>query len=78
VPLSRLSVADLRRQVEQRGLVARTSDSTIWRWLPEDAIRPWQHRCWILPRDPEFQVNAGRILDLYERRWQGRPLRADE
>jgi hypothetical protein len=78
VPLSRLSVADVRRQVEQRGLVARISDSTIWRWLHEDAIRPWQHRCWIFPRDPEFQAKAGRILDLYARCWQGEPLRRNE
>jgi len=78
VPLSRLSVADVRQQVEQRGLVARISDSTIWRWLHEDAIRPWQHRCWIFPRDPQFQLKAGRILDLYARCWQGRSLREDE
>jgi len=78
VPLSRLSVADVRRQAEQRGLVARISDSTVWRWLHEDAIRPWQHRCWIFPRDPEFQAKAGRILDLYARCWQGEPLRRDE
>jgi hypothetical protein len=78
VPLSRLSVADVRRQVEQRGLVARISHSTIWRWLHEDAIRPWQHRCWIFPRDPQFQFKAGRILDLYARRWQSKALREDE
>ena len=58
--------------------MARISDSTVWRWLHEDAIRPWQHRCWIFPRDPHFQAKAGRILDLYERRWQGQPLREDE
>jgi hypothetical protein len=23
-----------------------------------DAIRPWQHRCWIFPRDPQFEVKA--------------------
>lgn len=78
LPLSRLSAADLARHAERSGLVARISDSTVWRWLHEDAIRPWQHRCWIFPRDPHFQAKAGRILDLYERRWQGQPLRADE
>jgi hypothetical protein len=78
LPLSRLSVADVARHAERSGLVARISHSTVWRWLHEDAIRPWQHRCWIFPRDPHFQVKAGRILDLYERRWQGRPLRHDE
>ena len=42
---------------------------------------PWnkgKHRCRIFPRDPHFQAKAGRILDLYERRWQGQPLREDE
>jgi hypothetical protein len=78
VPLSRLSVADVRREVEQRGLVARISDSTVWRWRHEDAIRPGQHRCWIFPRDPDFQAKAARLLDLYARCWQGEPLRADE
>jgi hypothetical protein len=66
------------RYAQQSGLVARISDSTVWRWLHEDAIRPWQHRCWIFPRDPHFQVKAGRILDLYARCWQSKPLREDE
>lgn len=78
VPLSRFSVADVAQQARQFGLVATISDSTVWRWLNADAIRPWQHRCWIFPRDPQFALKAGRILDLYERRWQGQPLRADE
>src|SRR5580765_4379695 len=78
LPLSRLSVADVARHAERTGLVARISDSTAWRWLHEDAIRPWQYRCWIFPRDAHFQAKAARILDLYERRWQGQPLREDE
>ena len=32
----------------------------MWRWLAEDAIRPWQHRSWIFPRDPDFAAKAGR------------------
>ena len=71
-------MADVARQAERSGLVARISHSTVWRWLHEDAIRPWQHRCWLFPRDPQFQVKAARILDLYERRWQGQPLCEDE
>jgi len=78
LPLSRLSVADVARHAQSTGLVACISNSTVWRWLHEDAIRPWRHRCWIFPRDPQFQVKAGRILDLYERRWQGQALREDE
>ncbi len=71
-------MADVARQAQHLGLVATISDSTVWRWLNEDAIRPWQHRCWIFPRDPQFAIKAGRILDLYERLWQGKALRSDE
>jgi hypothetical protein len=78
LPLSRLSVADVAQQARQSCLVATISDSTVWRWLHADAIRPWQHRCWIFPRDPLFAIKAGRILDLYQRRWQGKLLRDDE
>ena len=74
IPLSRWSIADLGAQVRQSGLVATISDSTVWCWLHADAIRPWQHRCWIFPRDPEFAIKAGRILDLYERVWEQQPL----
>jgi hypothetical protein len=64
--------------VIRRGLVAAISDTTIWRWLDEDAIKPWTHRSWIFPRDPDFGLKAGRVLDLYAGGWQGRPLKADE
>jgi hypothetical protein len=65
-------------EARRSGLVAAISDSTVWRWLHEDAIRPWQHRCWIFPRDPQFAIKAGRILDLYERIWEGKALQDDE
>jgi transposase len=42
--------------------------------LSQDAIRPWQHRSWIFPRDPDFQAKAGRVLDLYAGRWEGELL----
>ncbi len=78
VPLSRLSTADIVREVQRQGIVATVSDKTVWRWLHEDAIRPWQHRTWIFPRDPNFAWKAGRILDLYARCWEGQPLTADD
>jgi hypothetical protein len=77
-PLSRLFVPDIRAEVLRRGLVASISDTTIWRWLSEDAIKPWTHRSWIFPRDPAFAAKAGRVLDLYAGTWEGRPLRPDE
>jgi hypothetical protein len=78
VPLSRWSTADIARYVRGAGVEATMSDKTVWRWLHEDAIRPWQHRPWIFPRDPLFAEKAGRILDLYERKWDGKPLKKDD
>lgn len=78
LPLSRFSRQDLAREVMQRGIVAQISGTTIWRWLDEDAIRPWQHRSWIFPRDPQFEEKAGRVLDLYQGYWQDQPLGTDE
>jgi DDE superfamily endonuclease len=46
--------------------------------LHEDAIRPWQTRSWIFPRDPDFAEKAGRVLDLYDRVFEGKRLRPDE
>ena len=74
VPVARWSLPDLRREVLARGLVATVSGTTLWRWLDADAIRPWRHRSWLFPRDPRFAERAGPILDLYQRRWEGRPL----
>lgn len=78
LPLSRLHVPDIRAEVIRRGLVASVSETTIWRWLAEDAIRPWAHRSWIFPRDPHFEQKASRILDLYARRWEGKALHPAE
>ena len=78
LPLSRYSGRDLVREVARRGLVASISGRTLWRWLDEDAIRPWQHRSWIFPRDPDFQVKAERVLDLYQGLWNHQRLGADD
>jgi hypothetical protein len=78
LPLSRLSVEEIRQHVISQGLVAEISGATLWRWLSSDALRPWKHRSWIFPRDPNFAGKAGPILDLYQRVWQGAPLGADD
>jgi hypothetical protein len=78
VPLSRWSSAELARAAVKRGIVATVAAITIWRWLREDAIRPWNYRSWIFPRDPQFAEKAGRILDLYEGRWEGQLLEPGE
>lgn len=77
-PLSRWSAAELAREAIERGIVCSVSGTTVWRWLAEDAIRPWAWRSWVFPRDPDFRSKAVRVLDLYERRWQGKRLRPDE
>ena len=74
LPLSRFSWAELRRQVLAAGGVAEISGMTIRRWLRADAIRPWTHRSWLFPRDPDFAKKAGPIMNLYHRCWKGRPL----
>jgi hypothetical protein len=78
LPLSRFSRQDLAREAIARGIVAQISGTTIWRWLDQDAIRPWQHRSWIFPRDPQFEQKAGRVLDLYQGGWQDQPLGCDD
>jgi hypothetical protein len=74
VPLSRLHVPDIVTEIVSRGIVADISGTTIWRWLSEDAIRPWKQRSWIFPRDPDFEAKAARVLDLYARTWEGESL----
>jgi hypothetical protein len=78
VPLSRWSSAELAGQAVAEGLVVSVAASTVRRWLAEDAIRPWQFRSWIFPRDPQFAVKAARVLDLYQRVWEGVALGDDE
>jgi hypothetical protein len=72
VPLARWS--SVAREAVARGICEQISGITVWRWLSEDAIKPWQYRSWIFPRDPSFTEQAGRILDLYAGRWEGEPL----
>jgi len=74
VPLARWSSSELAAEVVARGICEQISGVTVWRWLSEDAIKPWQFRSWIFPRDPQFTAKAGRILDLYAGRWAGQRL----
>ena len=78
LPLSRFSCADIAREAVERGIVARISGATVWRWLSKDAIKPWRYRTWIFPRDPQFRAKAERVLDLYHGVWEGKPLGDDE
>ena len=76
--MSRFSIHELTREIIGRGIVAQIGNSTVWRWLHEDAIKPWQYRSWIFPRDPQFEQKAAQVLDLYQGIWHGLPLKPDE
>jgi hypothetical protein len=78
VPLSRWSAPELVVEAIARGVVDTVSASTVRRWLASDALKPWQHRSWIFPRDPDFAAKAARTLDLYAGYWDGQPMSADE
>jgi hypothetical protein len=60
VPLSRWSAPELAAEVVARGIVEAVSASTLRRWLADDVLKPWQHRSWIFPRDPDFAAKAAR------------------
>jgi hypothetical protein len=77
-PLARWTCPELARKTASSGISPAPSASTVRRWLADDALKPWQHRSWIFPRDPRFAEKAARVLDLYQREWEGRPLGEDE
>jgi transposase len=78
VPIGRWSLAELRTEVIASGLLAAVSTATVRRWLCQDAIKPWQHRSWVFPRDPDFAAKAARVLDLYEGSFEGAELGVGE
>jgi len=73
-PLARYSTADRAFQVGSHPERPPMSASTIGRILDGDALKPWQHRSWITPRDPQFAAKAGRVRDLDAGWWDGEPL----
>lgn len=78
LPFSRFSSNDIAREAIKQGIIASISGTTVWRWLSNDAIRPWLFRSWLFPRDPNFSEKAERVLDLYQGIWQGEPLCKDD
>ena len=78
VPLGRWSCAELARELMELDLVGHISRATVARILSKDAIKPWQHRSWIFPRDPYFEAKAAVVLDLYGRVFDGDALGPDE
>jgi len=77
-PLARWSCPELAREAVAQGVAETLSVSTVRRWLAREAIKPWQCRSWLFPRDPDFAGKAERVLDLYAGVWQGRRLGSRE
>lgn len=76
VPLARWTGPELAAELTAQGLVnSPVSASSILRILSEHPVKPWQYQSWIYPRDPDFAAKATVILDLYQGRYQGEPLR---
>ncbi len=57
-PLGQWSSAELAAAAVERGVVCSVSGTTVWRWLSEDAIRPWAWKTWVFPRDPDFAAEV--------------------
>lgn len=74
LPLARWSCPELARHAATEGICTSVAATTVRRWLSQDALKPWQHRSWIFIADPDFAAKAGRVLDLYARTWDGKPL----
>src|SRR5664279_1793259 len=74
LPLSKWSCPELALQAVSGGICENISPSTVRRWLSEDALKPWQYQSWIFITDPNFAVQAQKVLDLYARAWDGKPL----
>jgi DDE superfamily endonuclease len=77
-PLSRFSLSEIVAAVLADDTIARIGRTTVWRILHQDGLRPWFHKTWIFPRDPQFRERAGPVLDLYQRRWEGQALGSRE
>jgi hypothetical protein len=77
-PLSRWSCPEPAREAVSQGITEAISAATVRRWPAREAIKPWQYRSWLFPRDPDFAVKAERVLDLYQRRWNGQKPGPDE
>lgn len=78
VPLSRWSSSELAAEVVARGIAEAMSASTVRRILSGAALKPWQFQSWVFVRDPDFADKAARVLDLYQRIFEGKSLADNE
>jgi transposase len=78
VPLSKWTSPELADEAVTRRILDSVSASSVRRWLATDVLKPWRHQSWIAMRDPDFRAKATRVLDLYQRVWEGEPLGEDD
>ena len=74
LPLSRWSCPELAEQAITDGICGSISPATIRRWLSAGRAQTVAYQSWIFITDPDFAVKAQRVLDLYDRTWDGKPL----
>jgi hypothetical protein len=74
VPLSRWTGPELLAELAKAGTEDELSASPVLRILAEHPVKPWQYQPWISPRDPDFEVKATVILDLYQGYYHGTRL----
>lgn len=78
LPLSRFSLTDLLKLAVQEEGLEHLSHASLGRILDQDALKPWQYRYWLFPRDPDFLNKACVVLDLYAGLWEGERLGVDD
>jgi transposase len=79
VPLAHWTGPELAAELTAQNLASSpVSASSVRRILAEHPVKPWQYQSWIYPRDPDFEVKAKIILDLYQGFYQGEPLGPDD
>lgn len=59
------SFRELCRTAIDQGIVDSISVKTIWRWLKEAALKPWQWRYWLNSTDPFFEQKMFGVIRLY-------------
>src|SRR2546428_12333076 len=60
LPLSRLSLSEIQREVITQGIVGEISGSTLWRWVSAGAPRPRRTRRLVFSPAPRLSRKGGR------------------
>jgi hypothetical protein len=84
VPLARWSSTELAREAVSRGICEQISGVTVWRWLSEDAIKPWldvarvdEQTVEVVFQDRPVGSGRGAVLAFPPARFLGPPSEPD-